>query len=420
MLTDIEVRRAKADGRPLKLADSGGLFLHIATSGHKSWRFKYRFAGKEKLLTIGPYPAVSLADARDRRDEAKRELRSHRDPSIEKKKRAAIAHLAADNNFEKVARAWFETNKSRWSPVHAGDVIGSLERDVFPTLGALPVSEIDEPMVLNVLQAIERRPAIETAKRVRQRMSAVFVYAIAKGIGNGDPAAVVKGALKPLPRKRNQRALIRIDEARQTLIDAEAEKASPVTKLALRLLALTAVRPGVVRGAAWDEFEGLDGDHPLWRIPAQRMKLRLENKHDESFEHLVPLSRQAVEVVEAVRRLTGHCPLLFPNSRNAHKPMSENAIGYLLNRAGYHQRHVPHGWRSSFSTVMNELAEREGRPGDRAVIDLMLAHVPENKVEGAYNRAAYMPRRREIAQAWADLLLEGMQPASALLEGARR
>ena len=170
---------------------------------------------------------------------------------------------------------------------------------------------------------------------------------------------------------------------------------------------MTAARPGEVRGAAWSEFEGLGGPEPLWRVPAERMKMRRD--------HLVPLSRQAVEAVEAARAFTGRGPLPFPNARHAHRRMSENAIGYLLNRAGYHRRHVPHGWRATFSTLMNERHR-----ADRQVIDLMLAHAPKDKVEGAYNRAAHLARRRELAQEWADLLLEGMPPAREIALGRRR
>ena len=188
------------------------------------------------------------------------------------------------------------------------------------------------------------------------------------------------------------------------------------------------MRPAVLRGAVWDEFEGIDwssddpagANAPLWRVPAQRMKLVLDRKDDDSYEHLVPLSRQAVEALAAIRPLTGRYKLVFPGTRHGHRPLSENAIGYLYNRAGYHGRHVPHGWRAAFSTIMNERAERLGRAGDRAIIDLMLSHVPTNKVEGAYNRAAYMERRREIAQEWGDLLLDGLPRADQLLQCSRR
>jgi integrase len=237
-------------------------------------------------------------------------------------------------------------------------------------------------------------------------MSAVFVYAIASGLSEADPAAIVKGAMAPLVKGR-QPAVTDLAGAREVLARVEATPAHPTTKLANRLLALTVVRPGEVRAVKWAEFEDLEGPSPLWRIPAERMKM--------GREHLVPLSRQAVEVLLAVRQFTGRGPLVFPSTRHAHRPMSENAIGYLLNRAGYHGRHVPHGWRATFSTIMNEQHR-----ADRQVIDLMLAHAPDDKTESAYNRAQHLSRRRELAQIWADLLLADASNMTVLLQGARR
>ncbi len=406
MLTDAAVRAAKPAEKPYKLTDRAGLYLHVTPAGSKLWRMRYEFDRKEKLLSFGPYPDISLAEARDSRENAKRLLRQGRDPRLEKRLELGRQREALANSFEVVARDWFARMVPIWTEHHADDVLTSLARDVFPHLGSLPITEITPPTVLAVLRAIEARPAIETARRVRQRMSAVFVYGIASGICQTDPAAIVKGAMAPLIKGR-QPAIVDLDEAREVMRRAEAEPAHPVTKLALRLLALTAVRPGEIRGAAWREFEQLDGREPLWRVPAVRMKM----KH----EHLVPLSHQAVAVITAVRQLTGRGPLVFPNARHAHRPMSENAIGYLLNRAGYHNRHVPHGWRATFSTVMNEHYQH-----DRQVIDLMLAHAPKDKTEAAYNRAAHMSRRRELAQAWADLLLADMPEPAAVLGGPRR
>jgi integrase len=218
-----------------------------------------------------------------------------------------------------------------------------------------------------------------------------------------DPAATVRGAMAPVVKGR-QPAVTDLAEAQAAV---EAIPAHPTTKLASRLLALTVVRPGELRGARWIEFEGLEGAEPLWRVPAIRMKMKKD--------HLVPLSRQAVEVLAAIRPLTGRGALVFPSTRHAHLPMSENAIGYLLNRAGYHSRHVPHGWRATFSSLMNE-AHRV----DRQVIDLMLAHVPADKTEAAYNRAQHMSRRRELAQLWADMLLDGAMEVREVLHGRRR
>lgn len=239
----------------------------------------------------------------------------------------------------------------------------------------------------------------------------MFVFAISSGRADNDPASVVLGAMAPV-RKGKQPAITDLAAAREILARVEEEVAHPVTKLAHRLLALTTVRPGTLIGTPWQEFDEIDQGNPVWRIPAARMKLKQSKKDDEAHDHLVPLSRQALEVIATLRILTGKGPLVFPNTRHAHKPMSENAIGYLLNRAGYHSRHVPHGWRSTFSTVMNE-----NYPADRAVIDLMLAHVPKDRVEGAYNRAQHLQRRTELAQLWADIILGGAKPTTELLKG---
>jgi integrase len=428
MLNDVKARHAKPRDKDYKLADSGGLYLFVTRTGFKSWRMKYRFAGKEKRLTFGAYPEVPLAEARERRDSARRLLRDHRDPKVEMLRRRAAAYADHEATFEAIARKWHATQEARWTPIHAADVLRSLERDVFPALGSLPIREVDVPLVLATLRLVEARGSLETAKRLRQRISAVFVQAISEGICTADPAAVVTKALQPKRKRTRQPAITSIDELRKLLNAAEASGASPVTKVASRLLALTAVRPGVLRGVRWDEFEGIDWDDPeflpnqspVWRIPAKRMKLALDRKDEETFEHLVPLSRQAVEALRAIRPLTARMNYVFPSARHAHWPMSENALGYLYNRVGYHGRHVPHGWRAAFSTIMNEQAERAGRPGDRAIVDLMLAHVPPNTVEGAYNRAAYWDRRCEIAQEWADLVTEGLAPASDLLAWPRR
>lgn len=428
MLTDLKVRQAKSREADYKLADAGGLYLFVTKAGSKSWRFRYRFAGAEKRLVFGLYPEVSLAEARAKRDDARRLLRDNRDPSLEVKKLRLAAAADREATFEKVAREWHALQSPRWASHHSWDVLASLKREVFTQIGSIPLKEIDAPIVLAVLRKIEKRGAIETARRVRQRISAVFVHGISTGICSNDPAALIAGALQPLPRKGRQPAITEIEDLRDLLRKVESSGAAPVTKFASRLLALTAARPGVIRGVKWCEFEGInwsaphpeEAELPLWRIPAERMKLTLDRKDDEAFDHLVPLSPQALQVLAAIRPLTGRLNYVFPCARHLHRPLSENALGYLYNRCGYHGRHVPHGWRAAFSTIMNERAERAGRPGDRAVIDLMLAHVPTNKVEGAYNRAAYMERRREIAQEWADLLIDGLASPSELLQAPRR
>lgn len=428
MLTDVKARKAVPGARDYKLADAGGLYLLVRPNGSRLWRMKYRVAGKEKLLAFGAYPEVPLTEARDLRDAARRAIREGLDPALERKRRALANRDLAALTFEVMARQWHDLERGRWAHIHADDVIRSLERDVFPDLGTMPVASIDPPLVLATLRKVELRGSIETAKRLRQRMSAVFVFGISEGICTSDPAAIITRALKPKPPKKRQPAITDLVELRRLLTATEASGASPVTLLASRLLALTAARPGMVRGVEWTEFANIDwegeGAAPdaIWHVPAERMKLTAERKDQAAFDMVIPLAPAAVDVLRAVRRLTGRARLVFPGQRHAHRPLSENAIGYLYNRAGWHGRHVPHGWRAAFSTIMNERAKLAGIAGDREVIDLMLGHVPEGTSgsEGAYNRALYMPRRVQIAGEWAGLLMAGMAPASDLLTVERR
>jgi integrase len=420
MLSDTKIKKAAPTDRDYKLADEKGLFLLVRKTGGKLWRMKYRVAGKDKLLSFGPYPDVTLIAAREARDVARRLLREGIDPAAEKKREANAERQAEAHSFESVAREWHDLNKGRWSEHHQVDAIRSLERDVFPLIGKIPIGALEAHDVLDLLRKIERRGSIETAKRIRQRISGVFVLAISKRLARDNPAKDLNAALLPRKRARKQPAILDLAALRHLLDETERSGAYPVTLLASRLLALTAVRPGVVRGARWDELHGLDGDDPVWHVPAERMKLLLDRKGEQTFDHVVPLAPQAVDVLRAVRRLTGRGELVFPGQRHAHVPLSENAIGYLYNRSGWHHQHVPHGWRAAFSTIMNERANAAGIAGDRAVIDLMLAHGPENKVESAYNRAVFTARRREIACEWADLLLGGMQPAENLLTLKRK
>lgn len=402
VLNDAKIRAAKPREKAYKLTDSHRLYLLVKPNGSKLWKWNYTYDGRQKTMAFGAYPKVSLVEARTKRDDARALLDDGRDPAVVKKLRIEANIEASRNTFERIAREWHANSNSQWAAVHADDVLRSLDRDVFPSIGSLPISELRPPIILDVLKAIEDRGSIETAKRVRQRISAVFVYAIAKGIAESDPAEKLGAVLKPLRRGR-QPAITDLARLQKMINDAEQDYARPVTRLALRFLVLTAVRPSELRGARWDEFEDLDGPLPLWRIPAARMKGDLDRKEELNGDHLVPLPAQCLAVLRALWPLTGGCDLLFPSNRHAHRPMSENAIGYLLNRAGYHGHHVPHGFRAAFSTIMNEWAERSGKKHDRQIIDLMLAHVPKEKVEGAYNRAAYMHRRRELASIWADM-----------------
>lgn len=429
MLSDIKVKAAKPRSKPYKMSDGGSLLLLVTPSGGKLWRWNYVYDGKQKSMAFGAWPMVSLADARGKRDEAAAILSEKRDPAIVKRLKIKAILEASRQTFERVAREWHANAKSQWAVVHAADVLRSLERDVFPTIGDLPIADLSPPLILGVLREIEARGSIETAKRIRQRISAVFVFGIAQGIVERDPAEKLGAVLKPL-RKGRQPAIVELEPLKAMIKAAEEDYARPITRLGLRFLALTAVRPSELRGAHWAEFEDLDGKLPLWRIPSARMKGDLDRKEEIGGDHLVPLPPQAVAVLRAIWPLTGEGDLVFPSNRHPHRPMSENAIGYLLNRAGYHGHHVPHGFRAAFSTIMNEWAERNGKELDRAIIDLMLAHIPRqmSNSEGAYNRAAYMPRRRELATIWADMLSEGLpdpvllidRPVKAVGEYSRR
>lgn len=425
MLTDAKIKAAKPRDKAYKLSDSGQLYLFVSTTGSRTWRMNYTFGKsasgtpKQKTLTLGAYPAMTLSMARTSRDEAKALLRDGKDPAVEREVAKVAASEEHINTFEIVARTWWGKMKPRWSAVHAADVISSLEKNIFDEIGALPIAAIKTPKLLSVLSKVEARGAIETAHRLRSRLSSVFVFALGSGLVESDPAASLGKALSPIPKAKPQPAVTTLPALQQVLIDCEAERCRAATKLALRLIALTAVRPGELRHARWQEFEDLDGPEPLWRIPAERMKGDENRKNEAEGDHLVPLSRQAVETLNVLYRLSGDLDLVFPSERNPLRPISENTLRALLIRAGYHQRHVPHGFRAAFSTIMNERANvmwrdaghKDASP-DRAIIDLMLAHLPHGMSgsETQYNRAAYMPRRRELAQEWADLLLKGFWP----------
>jgi integrase len=451
VLTDAKIKAAKPGPKDYKLGDSGQLYLLVTKAGGKLWRMNYTFGanakGKpaQKTLTLGSYPAITLLGARADRDAAKALLRDGRDPAVDRRVSAKAKAVASENTVQIVAERWFtlksgwsvpkfrawkkahggkwaardaghwvERPNAGWSVVHAGDVLQSLDRDVFPEIGDLPVAEIESPKVLEVLNLIVERGALETAHRVCQRISDIYVYAVPAGLAKSNPAASMAKALPKVPSAKKQPSVIdkirdhdeQVAAVRKMLGDCDEQRCRAATKLALRLLAFTAVRPNEINNAEWSEIEGIGTNEPLWRIPAARMKGDGDRKADEEGDHLVPLAPQAVAVIEALRPLTGHLQLMFPSERHMHRPISENTLRALLIRAGYYQRHVPHGFRAAFSTIMNERPKGEdGRhEGDRAVIDLMLAHVPKDKVEGAYNRAAYMPRRRELANAWADLI----------------
>ncbi|MAM72616.1 MAG: integrase [Tistrella sp.] len=388
MLSNAAVKAARPRSRAYKLFDERGLFLFVAPTGLRAWRMRYRIAGREKLLSLGQWPDVQLVDARDRAEEARGLVAQGVDPSVKK----VTVQICT---FEAVARQWHALHRERWTDRHADDVITSLESNVLSDIGALPMGAIGAPAILQVLRNVEARGSIETARRIRQRISAVFSFAIAEGIVDHDPAAVVSRALRPAPVARRQPALVNIGEACALLTACERAGGLPIVRLASRFLALTAVRMGALLGARWDEFEQLDGDAPTWRIPAARMKIARVKKDDAANDHLVPLSPQAVDVLRQARdHFIGGGDMVFP--------IHAAAIGALYKRAGFGGRHVPHGWRASFSTILNECY-----PLERAAIDLALAHMPadRSKVERAYNRSEMLDQRRDLYRRWGDMLI---------------
>ncbi len=399
MLTNAAVKAARPRAAAYKIFDERGLHLYVAPNGRKSLRMKFRFEGREKLLTIGTWPEVSLVDARARCDRAHEQLGRGVDPSSKSAAAAAVQICT----FETIGRRWHAHMLQRWTPAHATDVLASLERDIFPAIGAMPIGAITTPVVLTALRAIEARGRLETAKRVRQRISGVFMFAMAEDLVQQDPAGILGRALMPPPPKRHQPALLVLEDAQELLASAELTSAAPAIKLASRFLALTAVRLAAVRGARWEEIEDLDGSAPAWRVPAGRMKLAAAKKLDAGNDHVVPLSRQAVQLLVETRDLGHGAGLIFPGGDYA-APIGEAAIGDLYKRAGFAGRHVPHGWRATFATIMNEAGGF-----DPTLIDRALAHAPKDKVAAAYDRSEQLQRRRALFQEWSDRLV-GVAP----------
>lgn len=397
MLKPATVKAAQPQTCAYKLCDTKGLYLFIAPTGLRSWRMKYRRAGREQVVTLGRFPAMSLPEARAARDAARERLAAGIAPRLPRAGRVEIS------TFAQLARAWHTHQMPRWSIAHAADVLASLERDVFPALGEQPIGAVDAPALLSVLEDVEGRGCLATAKRVRQRLSGIFRFGIARRLCDVDPAAIVAGALLPARPPRQHPALLTIEACRQLLADADRVPARALVKLASRFLALTAVRLDAVRGMRWGELEGLDRDEPVWRVPAARMKLAKVKKDDRRFDHLVPLSQRALQVLHHAACEHGFDSAASPPgeklvfARGA-AMIGEGAIRQLYIDAGYGGRHVPHGWRASFSTILNELM-----PSERSEIDRALAHTPKDKVEAAYNRSLQLARRRALFDRWAAL-----------------
>lgn len=384
-LSDAKVRNAKPKQKPYKITDGEGMFLLVHPTGSKYWRLKYHFAGREKLLALGVYPEVGLSDARERRAQARKTLAAGQDPGEAKKEAKRQVLLRAENTFEPVAREWFERRKHEWAANTAKTVKDRLEKHLFPRLGARPVGEITALEILTAVRVVEGRGALDMARRVMQTCGQVFMYAIATGRAERNPVPDLRGALKTPVSKHH--SYLKAGDLPEFLGKLETYDGELQTKLALRFLLLTFVRTIELRGAARTE---IDFDKAEWRIPPERMKMKEE--------HLVPLSRQAIEVLRELEKLTGHRQHVFPNQHKPSGCMSENTILYALYRMGYHSRATGHGFRSTASTILNE----NGFMPD--VIERQLAHSERNKVRAAYNHAQYLPERRKMMQWWADYL----------------
>lgn len=388
MLTDAAIRKAKPLEKPYKLSDSGGLFLLLNPNGARWWRLKYRFQGKEKLLSLGTYPDTGLADARGKRDEARKLLASGVDPSEHRKANKAAGQDRAANSFEVVAREWFAKQEGNWVPTHADKIKLRLENDIFPWLGKRPIAEVAAKELLASLNRIVDRGAVESAHRALQNCAQVFRYAIATGRTARNPAADLRGALPPV--KQTHRPSITDPEAIGGLLRAmDVYQGSFVTKCALKLAPLLFVRPGELRAAEWSEF---DLEVAEWNIPADRMKMREP--------HLVPLPPQAIAILTELNALTGRGRYVFPGARSPKRPMSNNAVNAALRRMGYDKDTLTgHGFRAMARTILDETLHF--RPD---YIEHQLAHAVRDPNGRAYNRTAHLEERRKMMASWADYL----------------
>lgn len=381
-LTDTTIRNAKPRGKDTKLFDGGGLFLLLKPTGARWWRLKYRFGGKEKLLSLGGYPTITLKEARERRDEAKRLIAHGVDPSAQRQ--AAKAELA--DNFEAVAREWFAKLAPTWAPSHADKVLRRMELYLFPWIGSRPVGRISAPELLNCLRRVEARGKLDTALRAKQNAGQVFRYAIATGRAERDPSTDLRGALAP-PVRTHYPTITDPAKFGELLRAIDGYTGTFPVACALKLAPLTFTRPGELRKAEWGEFD-LDAAH--WRIPAERMKSRVP--------HVVPLSAQAVASLRELSPLTGCGRYLFP-SRDGKGHVSENTLNAALRRLGYERGDFTvHGFRATASTLLNE------QGWTRDAIERQLSHGERDKVRAAYNHAQHLPERRRMMQAWADYL----------------
>jgi len=385
-LTAKQVDAARPRAKPYKLSDGAGLFLLVTPAGGKYWRLKYYYAGREKLLAFGTAELVSLAEARDKRDAARKALAEGIDPGQEKRIVKLRNLKTAVETFEAVALEWVERRGSNWSEKYRSRIVKLMGADLFPKLGALPVRSIDAPLLLAALRPVEERGALEIVARLRQWAGMVLRYAIATGRAERDCSADLRDAFRTRPTEHYK--ALSLADLRGFLRSLDGHEGDPATRIGLRLLALTFPRPGELRAAAWSEF---DLDAATWTVPAERMKMRRE--------HLVPLSRQARAALRDLQKITGAGRLLFPNVRDPERPASENTFLFAMYRLGYHGRATSHGFRASASTALNESGKFRSE-----VIERQLAHVEVSGSRRPYNRAEYWPERVRMMQWWADLL----------------
>ncbi len=405
-LNNVRVESAKPGEKQYKLADERGLYLLVHPSGCKWWRMKYRFGprkdgkpGKaEKVLALGVFPEVSLKRAREKRDDARRLLADGVDPSAKRQEQAHAQRIAHLHTFKAVATAWMALNKG-WTESHATRSRRRFERYVFPWIGDRAISEVKRPDIREVLRRIESAGWTETAHRVLQLCNSVFEYANHDEITDHNPCRGLQQVLAPV-QVRHHPTITDPKRVGELLRAIDGFNGTLPVASALRLAPFVFVRPGELRKAVWSEFE-LDGDGPLWRIPAERMKMREQ--------HLVPLSKQAVAILRDLQPLTGPDGYVFPSVRNSVRPMSENTLNVALRRLGYDKSTMTaHGFRSMASTILNE------QQWHKDAIERQLAHGDRDKVRGSYNFAEHLPERRRMMQAWADYL-DGLRAGARVL-----
>jgi integrase len=393
MLKDAAVRNAKPREKAYKLTDANSLYVLVCPNGSRLWRYKYVVGGKEKLLSLGAYPDVSLKEARELRDQARRQLSQGVDPS-ERRKAEKVSEAAS---FEAIAREWFAKFSTPWAESHSTKVIRRLELDLFPWLGTKPIADITAAELLTCLRRIESRGALDTAHRAHQNCGQIFRYAVATGRATRDVSADLRGALPPAAGGHFP-SITEPAKIGALLRAIDGYDGSPITRSALCLAPLVFVRPGELRQAEWGEIN-LDGAE--WRIPAERMKARVL--------HIVPLSRQALVVLRELQPRTGGGRFLFPSALSPNRPMSENTVNSALRRLGYGSDEMTgHGFRSMASTSLNE------QGWHRDAIERQLAHGERDPVRAAYNYAEHLPERRKMMQAWADHL-DGLRDGADVL-----